>query len=395
MFAGTCSALFTGPWTAAEYPDVAKWLDGYTDVLEVLAQICSFEKCRFPIEPRYFADSSARYNSLRSSSKLLISAANRDIGQGRVEAGLQKYLCALQVARHVYQQPSIMGFLVSAGTDALCLRGLCTFIVEDAGTVEQLDLIARAIDIEDNWAYDWPKVLAVTKLQVKNLLGLFYERNLEGKTRFSRRFFADLQAELDSSEYADETESTTAWERNLVNRLTLVFVPLVAPYSPRTVGRIVDDMYDPAASASFDWNRLDEYEQYRLAKMRKLYGAGGPLRVLGPDAWELLRLRDFYMRLLALRRGCRILIVLRRYKNENGHWPEHLEDIKDHLETEMLIDPINSGSFVYKLSHDGFRLYSKGKNNIDEGGKREDDADDWPIWPPRSRITEEENTDAE
>jgi hypothetical protein len=180
-----------------------------------------------------------------------------------------------------------------------------------------------------------------------------------------------------------------------MNRMTFAFLPLVAPYSPKTAGRIVDDMYDPAASANFDWNQFGEYEQYRLAKMRKLYGAGGLLRIFGPDDRVLLRLRYLYMRLVAVRRGCRILIVLRQYKNRNGHWPEHLEDIKDNSATEMLIDPINNGSFVYKLSGDYFKLYSKGKNNIDEDGKREDDVDDQPIWPPRSRKTEEEDANAE
>ena len=95
------------------------------------------------------------------------------------------------------------------------------------------------------------------------------------------------------------------------------------------------------------------------------------------------------------------MIGLRRHKNKHGHWPESLEQVKDLTSQENFLDPINGGSFVYKLTEDNFSLYSKGKNNIDEGGKRDrcseeqTGADDWLIWPPRSREAQKETTDAE
>ena len=66
-------------------------------------------------------------------------------------------------------------------------------------------------------------------------------------------------------------------------------------------------------------------------------------------------------------------------------------------EPEIFVDPINNSSFVYKLTDDGFKLYSKGKNNIDENGEfKRSGPDDWPIWPPPSkkRMAEGANTDA-
>jgi hypothetical protein len=72
---------------------------------------------------------------------------------------------------------------------------------------------------------------------------------------------------------------------------------------------------------------------------------------------------------------------LRHYRNKNGHWPQTLDEIKSSLSEEVLTDPQNNGLFVYKLTDDGFTLYSKGKNNIDEAGSKIDGADDWPIWP--------------
>ena len=62
---------------------------------------------------------------------------------------------------------------------------------------------------------------------------------------------------------------------------------------------------------------------------------------------------------------------------------------------ETLIDPTNGGSFVYKLTEDSFILYSKGKNNIDEGGKadRNTGPDDCLIWPPERHKAEKENNE--
>jgi hypothetical protein len=101
-----------------------------------------------------------------------------------------------------------------------------------------------------------------------------------------------------------------------------------------------------------------------------------------------VRRRLIYLRLLADRRGNRILIALRRCKNKSGTWPESLDDIKDLVPTEILVDPINNKSFVYKLTADSFTLYSKGVNRIDEGGKwdkfeKKNVADDWLIWPKK------------
>ena len=74
------------------------------------------------------------------------------------------------------------------------------------------------------------------------------------------------------------------------------------------------------------------------------------------------------------------MLALRRYKNMKGYWPQSLHEIKPMVTEDVLIDPQNNGSFVYKRTDEDFILYSRGKNNIDEAGNKTD-ADDWPIWP--------------
>jgi hypothetical protein len=103
------------------------------------------------------------------------------------------------------------------------------------------------------------------------------------------------------------------------------------------------------------------------------------VKLLSPSPSE--KMHEIYLRNITDRRGIKILIALRHYKNKNGKWPEKLEQIKPYVEPEILIDPFNNGDFIYKLTDEGLTLYSIGKNKTDEGGNNTETADDWLIWP--------------
>jgi len=102
----------------------------------------------------------------------------------------------------------------------------------------------------------------------------------------------------------------------------------------------------------------------------------------GDRGWLEDRPRELYQRLQSDQRGLRIVIELRRFKNRTGGWPESLDPIVPSLPSGILIDPINGGAYVYRCSEDGFCLYSRGPNRIDENGAhKQDGPDDWSIWP--------------
>ena len=115
-------------------------------------------------------------------------------------------------------------------------------------------------------------------------------------------------------------------------------------------------------------SRLRSWRQ-RRHKQRKLLG----------------RLHWSHLRVLTSHRGDLILIALKRHKNRTGCWPESLDEVRSELAKETLIAPYDRACFLYKLAGDSFKLYSRGKNNVDEGGKFGDGADDWSIWPPLYR----------
>lgn len=167
------------------------------------------------------------------------------------------------------------------------------------------------------------------------------------------------------------------------------------PSTPQKASEIIDAGYErlyAMAEPDFDWQKEPKKPSLCSIKLNLRYTIE-----LGPCIMEpaFRRIHDLYLRNVANKRGSQITIPLRRYKNKHGHWPESLDDVKPFAPEEIFVDPINSGSFVYKLTEENFTLYSKGKNNIDENGKYKDGADDWLIWPPKSRKSQEKNADAE
>jgi len=98
---------------------------------------------------------------------------------------------------------------------------------------------------------------------------------------------------------------------------------------------------------------------------------------------------------MAERKGTLLLIALKRHKEAFGIWPQNLDEVKPLVTPDTFIDPLNNGKFVYKLTKDGFTLYSKGENGIDEEGQLSAKQDDWMIWPTKSKVSrqQEQKTD--
>jgi len=126
----------------------------------------------------------------------------------------------------------------------------------------------------------------------------------------------------------------------------------------------------------------DEQSQL-LYKVERLYmetmGRGPLARVLHAlDRTRRERTKRDYFSLLAESRAARILLELRRHKNDTGAWPANLAEIENRVAPEALLDPVTGKPFVYRRTGDVFTLYSTGPNGRDEGGKAGDDHRFWP-----------------
>jgi hypothetical protein len=394
-----------GPWRSADHPETAEWLKSHQKTIDALMEISRIEKCRFPIAADLvsFGKDMPSLSKMRHCAFLLVSSANNDIAEGRIDAALEKWLCLIQMSKHLRQQPTMINMLVGIAIESLATRQFNRFAVTGDATEECLSIIEKALaEIKYDWSTDFPKSLEHEKLFAKNFWGMFYEVNPEGKIRLTRGLTNMIMAQLPQD--MKDKAVITYWHKRIMKAWTILGW-FYLPSTPQKAGEIIDAKYEKfyaMADPGFDWQK----EAEKPTKMLRLNYPCLVKHLVGILEPAYRRIHDLYLRLYADRRGSRIIIALRRYKNKAGHWPESLDQVKQLVPAEILIDPYNGGPFVYKLTDDGFTLYSKGPNNIDEGGKYNPtwDAnsheikvkeDDWLIWPPKRHKTKKENTDDE
>jgi hypothetical protein len=385
------------PWSGDDYPEVARWLGSHERTIARLLEAAQMEKCRFPMAPDSVKlnETMARLAPMRHWAYLLVYAANNDLGEGRINQAIEKTGAVLQMSKHQYQQPALIDFLVGIALDALGHKQFNRIVMSNDTTEEHLSVIEDTLSKNRfNWSCDFPRILECEKLFAKNFLGMFYAINPEGNVRLNpgiakREMMTQLPEDM-----KDELV-ITYWHERLMKAGT-IWAWFYMPSTPQKAGAIIDAAYEryyAMAEPGFDWQKAPAKRGRRL-RLNYRYLVEHLTGTLAP-AYH--RIHDIYLRLLTDKQGSRIIIALRRYKNQNGFWPVNLDDVKSMAPAEIFVDPTNGGDFVYEITEENFRLYSKGKNGIDEDGERDETAgaDDWLIWPPRSRKKKEKNTDAE
>jgi hypothetical protein len=380
------------PWASRDHPEAAEWLKQQEGTIAKLIEASKVEECRFPIDADIMGNSGMldRLSAMKRWAHLLSSAANNDLGDGRINQALEKQIAVVHMVKHQYQQPSLTDVLVGAGIEIFSTNQLKRFIIEGDATEKHLDLIEKALaKVKHDWGTDLPRILDYEKLVAKNFCGMFYEINLKGKTRLNpgeatRVMTAQLPEDV------KEKFVITYWRGRLIKAST-IWAWFYMPSTPQKAGEIINSEYEKLyamADPDFNWAG-------KPAKMLTFNCLN--YRYLVVPVIELVPVyggtHDIYLRNISQQRGILLTIALRRYKNKTGYWPESLDEVKSLAAEEIFVDPMNGGSFIYKLMDGNFELYSRGKNNVDENGQYNKTCDpnsgeckikedDLPVWPP-------------
>jgi energy-coupling factor transporter transmembrane protein EcfT len=175
-------------WESKDYPEAASWLEENQQVIDQLILACKKNKCRFPIAgdisspdlkpPANFKEVrkfwwflwNKRLIPMRRWGELLIISANNDIAEGRIDEGLEKYIAALQIAKHLYQQPTPMDLLMGIAIHLRGLEQINEYIVKGHANDEYLQLLNNVVkSYEYDWRSDLHKVLDREKLMFKSI----------------------------------------------------------------------------------------------------------------------------------------------------------------------------------------------------------------------------------
>jgi len=346
------------PWSSADYPQVAQWLEYHHDTIAKLKQACEKEKCRFPMNasPATFNRRIERNNAMSRFSSLLISAANKDIGEGKVEQGLKKYITTLQVGRHIYQQPTATDLLAGLATERLASVQLNRFVIEARPTVKQLHLISDFFkDLKNDFSTKLNGVLEYDKLYTKMFYCMYYEINTEGKTRITRDPKAVIQAQ-----YSQAMPPITYWQRKTV-KVGILLARSFIPSTPQKFAQMIDDAYAQyyaMAEPDFDWTK-GPVESPPPLRLNYRYAVE---LVAGWNGQSYYRLYDLYLTRLTSYRGSRLLVAIKQYQLENGSWPQSLDRIESFVPPEALIDPLTGEHLQYENHGERFSLYGEMAN---------------------------------
>jgi hypothetical protein len=379
--------LWKQPWTRIDYPEASKWLDSHSDTIDELLRIGKMEKCRWPVQADIYDDDTIPYKPLSHCGQLLMTAGNRDLGEGRFHKALEKYFCLLRMAEHMYQQKRKLDFYFGMDYERAALRMIRYVLVQSDLTDEDIVRIASHFPTAaNNWQRDVSRLLEFEKFRFAHLMASVYEINKEGDVRFAASFRLLSEGKR---ERQDPTKMGKLWR---------LYWLMNMPLEPRGV-----------------WD-MAERESVKLARFLEQ----GPM--LGIDEDEDESFLDFFSKILCnmvrwmaqdlcfdklmyktfgrrytlcmiRRRGTWLVLGLRRYRDVYGTWPDRLDQISEYIPTEAFIDPTGNDEFVYALDGDGFSLYSKGINRIDEGGRYgyvralDKNQDDIAIWLLPKRET--------
>jgi len=401
-------------WLSKDHPKMAEWIQQQQNTIEKLLEASKIDQCLFRInDPANFEKQINRYAAMRRWAFLLVSAANNDIAENRIKEGFQKNMALLQMGKHLYQQPSTTDWLVGTAIEAIGIDQLKTFVITEDATEEYLSSIEKALTgIKYDWNSDFLKILKSDELSATREFARYYEINPKGKIRLSRDPLGEMRSilkkqlennEIKEQQYQKSVESLvylTYWQKKLIKAQTILLW-FYLPSSPEKAAdliKIIYQKYYEMARPDYNWAkepreiRTTPQFKFRLNRYRTI-------ELLASVSEEpYYRIHRIYLRQQMAIRANWLIIALRRYKNQSGRWPENLDEVKPLAPAEIFVDPVNGNSFVYKLADDSFKLYSKGENNIDEDGNRDQwvykqmGADDWLIWPPRSQKPKTEES---
>ncbi|MGD8452312.1 MAG: hypothetical protein PVJ57_10880 [Phycisphaerae bacterium] len=194
---------------------------------------------------------------------------------------------------------------------------------------------------------------------------------------------ANVQHTIDACFTLDENgQGWCVPSRQSDPRLTWVARPVCGAFAQHPLWNLASVIYNDRRSveakraAYFDAMRrlVDLSYADVLVELDRL---GTPPRPFCPvdgvalNTIDMHHLRDAYGQLLATYAAIdatRLMLALCRFKGERGVYPETLGELVPMYISDQPLDPFANAPFTYRRDGDGYVLYSRGSDGIDDGG---------------------------
>ncbi len=314
--------------------------------LDTLQQASVLPRADFPVNWELgFAAQMPHLGKFREAARLvackaLVTAQDRDVA-----GALGWCSTALRMARHATQEPTLIAQLVGMALHGMAMDAAEDIISAEAVPAEMSKPLREAVaglDITGDYGQAMRLEVALGRATFEQLRE--HPEQLEGT----------LAGDTDGERLASGIYSTWLWN------------PVYA-YDMATYMRLSATQYEACRLPWRQGRRTLEKMEREVAGLSyaKL------TRVLAPVSERALQRRDTS---LARSQLCRMALELKAYKARNGHYPDTLAALQQHLAWDIPEDVFSGGPLIYRLSGDGFVLYSVGPDEIDNGGVAGDDG---------------------
>lgn len=323
---------------------------------------------------------------LKKMVKLICWRAKLKASEGEIEAGFNDLLKCYKAGEHLKGPRTLIHQLVGISMQALAVRN-CRMILDNAG-VDSERLKALQEKFEDMRAGGtYVTSYKTERFFLSDVLQRIYTDDGKGGGRMIPRggiLWEMLEDDGISVEFGSVGSYAVSLGISLISadrREIMVEVEKVFQTAQRWAEVTPWQLRNSDEDLSMEFETWSWIKQYRY----------WPVSVFMP---ALKKVCEISYRNMAEVDALIATIAILRYEKEKGEYPESLDSlVADGYLKQLPMDPFSDGLLVYRVTDDGFTLYSAGRNMTDDGGEYgttskgkkkqwggNDDRVFWPVW---------------
>lgn len=333
-------------FTEGQWELLEQYLDGYSPILDDLEFASQLDYCYFQkdwedvLELRF-----VELMTVKTTTRHLMARIGLSVRQGEYEAVERDLKTIRRYSRHFESQPTIFGPLSSmALSNWVMASGIATLLPAAEKNPELRSILREAVEgMPESWDLTRP-------LQMSAFEEYWYIENVVAKGRIEsliERYADYSQWEIDEWKTAaeDGLQSSSA-VRNLKMAVLDIWAPLLLEYDPS--GDELAVLEEAGKRQDESIKRSSEAELYFTINPQGFYSLARSIKGSRARRRTLLAALD----------------VL-DYRSENGPWPSALP--------QSYTDPFTDEPLLYRVTTDGFRIWSVGQDRKDNGGTTRDE----------------------
>ncbi|HDZ22834.1 MAG TPA: hypothetical protein ENH80_02950 [Phycisphaerae bacterium] len=357
------------PWSADQYPRIARWLADIDGSLALIAQGAERPHFCLPIVPRdaegLYAVLLPHVGRLRDATKALGARAMLRSARGDIDGARADLLACHRMGRLVGRHWSLISCLVGIASDSIAYGGDLALL--KTGRLSRQQTAAILVHLQ---ALPPVRPVADSFQQSERLFVLDAIQELAGSTASER------------AEFAEFTEQHAIDRRNINWNIPL---RMVNEYFGGLIAAMSKADYSEYRSAYQQW----EHDTEKLLADKGMPDSdessgnlGRPelSRIAGVAVIQyfipsLYRARDLEERLRMRDELTKLALALSLYKHDHGQYPDDLAALAGDYLPAVFKDRFTGDPLHYQRQGQGYLLYSVGRNQTDDGGL---DADGEP-----------------